>query len=77
MTPKRRAALQWLHDRGEVAWFPSFSLYAPTFQMLDRLIKDGLVEKRPNTKPAGLVYYRLTDAGRQALHEGVNPRKGE
>lgn len=77
MTPKRRAALQWLHDRGEGAWFPSFSKRAPTFQMLKRLIKDGLVEKRLTSSSAGMVYYRLTDAGRQALHEGVNPRKGE
>ena len=74
MTPKSRAVLQWLYDRGEVAWFPNDGI-APTLQMIRRLLKEGLVEKRPNTKPAGMIYFRLTDAGRQALHEGVNPRK--
>lgn len=66
MTPARKAALQWFHDRGEVGWFDAS---APSPQMRTRLEAAGMLEPVKPKAGVGLIKYRLTDAGRQALHE--------
>jgi hypothetical protein len=70
MTPKRKYALQWFHDRGEVGWFVCAE-NPPSDLMRKRMIKDGHLQKRSqgDWKP---TLFSLTDAGRQALHE-ANP----
>lgn len=67
MTPARKQALQWFHVRGEVKLFDATS---PTSAMVRLLIKDGLLERvAPEGGGIGWMRHRLTDAGRQALHE--------
>lgn len=70
MTPKRRDALQWFHDRGEVGWF-AFAENPPSETMIRKMLREGQLQERSqgNLKP---ILYSLTDAGRQALHEYSN-----
>lgn len=64
MTPKRKHALQWFHDRGEVRSFRE----APfSNEMLMRMEREGQVQWRN----PGTPIWSLTDAGRQALHEAT------
>lgn len=60
MTPARKAALQWFHDRGEVEEFKDIDP-PPTYSMMRAMIKSGQLVERGR----GLT---LTDAGRRALH---------
>jgi len=69
MTPKRKYALQWFHDRGEVGWF-KLADNPPIDLMLERMVKDGQLQKRIHG-PMKVILYSLTDAGRQALHEAT------
>ena len=69
MTPKRKYALQWFHDRGEVGWF-KLADNPPSDPMLELMIKDGQLQKR-NQGQMKVILYSLTDAGRQALHEAT------
>ena len=66
MTPARKAALQWFHDRGEVAWFRRDE-NPPSSVMRTRLLRDGLIDARRqgDWKP---MLWSLTDKGRRALH---------
>ena len=60
MTPARKAALRWFHDKGAVdmrADWPD----APTSTMLIFMIADGQLDG-----VAG--FYALTDEGRRDLH---------
>ena len=67
MTPARKAALQWFHDRGEVRLTQDgrFS-EEPTSNMVGRMMTEGLLERRAISPWDGL--YSLTDKGRRALH---------
>lgn len=67
MTPKRKKALQWFHDRGEVGWF-RYDQNPPSQRMIDAMIKSGHLQRRSqgDLKP---MIYSLTDKGRQALHD--------
>ena len=60
MTPARKAALQWFHDRGAVDMRTSYP-DEPTGTMLIYMIADGQLDG-----VAG--FYTLTDAGRRALN---------
>jgi hypothetical protein len=71
MTPKRKAALEWIkagHRDGDGA---------PSAQMLDRLLRDDLIEDRPgmtdyNVDPEGIHYpagFYLTEKGEEALRQ--------
>jgi len=61
MTPERKRALQWFHDRGDVTSFRD----APfTFQMVMNMERDGQVEWRQPGNPI----WSLTDKGRRMLH---------
>lgn len=66
MTPTRKAALQWFHDRGEVAWF-RYDENPPTGRMRKQMEKDGQLQRRSqgDWKP---ILFGLTDKGRQALN---------
>ena len=66
MTPARKAALQWFHDRGEVKWF-RYDEVPPTDLMRKRMLADGQLEKisQGDWKP---YIWRLTDKGRRMLH---------
>ncbi len=66
MTPARKAALQWFHDRGEVGWF-HIADSPPSSGMRKRLLTEGLVQERRqgDWKP---ILFSLTDKGRRALH---------
>lgn len=61
MTPARKAALQWLHDRGEVDNIRNAPFSGEMFQ---RMIKEGQVQWVNSGKPI----FSLTDKGRRALH---------
>lgn len=65
MTPDQIAALQWIHDRGEVR---SISGAPFSIEMLWRMERGGLVHFRSSfSAPA---CWSLTDEGRRALHGG-------
>lgn len=66
MTPDRRRALQWFHDRGEVKWFV-FADKPPSDAMRKKMLKDEQLEKvsTGDWKP---MTWRLTDKGRRMLH---------
>jgi hypothetical protein len=61
MTPKRKAALQWFHDKGEVQ-----ALWAhpdhPSRRLVYRMIDDGQL------RWAAQRGHFLTDKGRRMLH---------
>lgn len=61
MTPARKAALQWFHDRGEVRSIRE-APFGP--EMLMRMERDGQVQWRQPSKPI----WSLTDLGRRMLH---------
>lgn len=66
MTPARKRALQWFHDRGAVGWF-RISENPPSDAMMRKMFADGQLEKI-NKGDFKLVLYALTDKGRRALH---------
>lgn len=71
MTPKRKQALQWFHDRGEVSpldFWPNGNIRLadrPTDRMIIWMECDDQLEFDHDSG-----VYRLTNAGRQDLHEG-------
>jgi hypothetical protein len=67
MTKARIAALEWFHDRGEVNLF---GMDAPSHKMREMMISDGQLEK-VNHGNFRLIGFRLTDKGRQDLHEAT------
>ena len=67
MTPKRKAALQWFFDRGEVRWFV-YAESPPSRPMLNRMLADGQLSCKIEGDFKPLVY-ALTDKGRRDLHE--------
>jgi len=66
MTPARKYALQWFHDRGEVGWF-KLSENPPSDAMKKRMINDDQLEKRNNGNMRPITFV-LTDKGRRALN---------
>ena len=66
MTPQRKAALQWFHDRGEVGWF-KLSETPPSETMINRMIRDGQLQRRRQSH-SSIVLTSLTDKGRRALN---------
>ena len=64
MTPARKAALQWLHDQGEVARL-DHAFCTPA--MLRQMDRDEQVQFRTK-RPWGVIW-SLTDKGRRDLHE--------
>jgi DNA-binding transcriptional regulator PaaX len=67
VTPARKAALQWFHDRGEVRLTQEGRFGdEPTSNMVSRMMNEGLLERRALSPWDGV--YSLTDAGRRALH---------
>ena len=65
MTPKRKSALEWFHERGEVGWF---RLGDPSNKMRREMIKDGQLQGR-SQGDFRVILYSLTDKGRRDLHE--------
>lgn len=70
MTPARKAALQFFHDRGEVSVFDicmgEFRVFLKA-NMINGMVKDGQLIWINHESSAWT--YSLTDAGRRALHE--------
>lgn len=69
MTPARKAALQWFHDRGRVwSWQVARGVWAGA--LTDRLVtmmkRDGQIDVKILAKGARLF---LTDKGRRDLRE--------
>lgn len=60
MTPNRKRALQWFHDRGETRYY-ELEYEAPSRRMVTHLLGDGLLQCNGRL-------YSLTDKGRRALH---------
>lgn len=70
MTTKARiAALQWFHERGEVAWF-RYAENPPGNAMRRKMLADGQLKER-RTGMMQPIFYSLTDKGRQDLHEAT------
>ena len=65
MTPKRKAALQWFHDRGEASLRSDIG---PSFDMCCKMITDQQIKAVNNVKPWFKATYCLTDKGRRMLH---------
>lgn len=61
MTFARKAALQWIHDRGEVTGFRDAPFAAAMVMLMER---DGQVQWSNPGKPV----WSLTDKGRRMLH---------
>ncbi len=71
MTPKRKAALQWLHDLGEVemaAVDAKVLDWQPSECMLDKMWNAG--ELMMGFDAEDIPVYTLSDLGRKNLHEG-------
>ena len=67
MTPARKAALQWFHDRGEVRLTEDGRFDdEPTSNMVGRMMVDGLLVRRAISPWDGI--YALTDKGRRMLN---------
>ena len=66
MTPARKAALQWFHDRGEVRDLWGV-MDRPSMRIVDRMLNEGHLEFQ-YVSPKGGGIHRLTDKGRRALH---------
>lgn len=64
MTPARKSALQWFHDRGEVKWDEADE-GAPTINMVIMMIADRQLSYR---KEGGALFHSLTDLGRRRLN---------
>lgn len=62
MTPARKAALQWFHERGEVEHVDG---EGPTLLMIIRMICEDHLQYR---KDRDRLFHTLTDAGRRALN---------
>jgi hypothetical protein len=69
MTPARRAALQWFHDRGEVAWVDRAAMGPShiSYFVFKRMQTDGLLDGR-DPGCGGPFLYSLTDKGRRMLN---------
>ena len=67
-TKARIAALQWFHDRGEVT--KDQMAGSVTNAMLIKMYDAGQIKMDWDAFASQAVYH-LTDAGRQALHEGT------
>ena len=70
MTPKRKQALQYIHDIGELSTldlWPNGKMIkdAPSKRMRDLMMKGGQLDFNQDRG-----VYHLTDKGRRALHEG-------
>lgn len=64
MTPARKAALQWFHDRGEVTPYKWASTHgAPSRRMVEMMTRDNQLVSRNG------LFMSLTDKGRRDLHE--------
>ena len=61
MTPERKRALQWFHDRGEVK-HPWDQSGGPSYRIMMLMVQEGQVDW---TAKGG---YSLTDKGRRMLH---------
>jgi hypothetical protein len=63
MTPARKAALQWFHDRGEVRGYDLWKCDdAPSGMMVKRMQDDGQLQRISGKG------FSLTDKGRRMLH---------
>lgn len=65
MTPARKRALQWFHDRGEVR-LRAGQDGQPGHAMIMAMRRDGQLQWR-DASP-WVVMFSLTDKGRRALH---------
>ena len=65
MTPARKAALQWFHDRGEVRTHRD-RRSMPSKTMIDRMVADGQLQRLTVSPWSGP--YALTDKGRRMLN---------
>lgn len=61
MTPARKAALKWFHDRG-TAWGDNFDDGSPSIFMIRRMLVDGQLDWTPRKG------YSLTDKGRRMFN---------
>lgn len=67
MTPERKRALQWFHDRGEVR-LKTGQEGQPTGRMIALLVDLGQLEVERPRYGMGSPIFRLTDKGRRRLH---------
>ena len=65
MTPARKSALQWFHDRGEIALHEHRKDAPPTGSMILAMMREGQLQWRSGS-PDPL--WSLTDKGRRMLH---------
>ncbi len=65
MTPARRKALQWFHDRGEVCDLWSV-MDRPSMGIIDQMLEDGQLDF--HWRSGGSSVHALTDKGRRMLH---------
>ena len=65
-TAKRKEALQWFHDRGEVPCKVAKDEMPMTINMVRLMMDDQQLDAY---KSRGVHHYSLTNAGRLALHE--------
>ncbi len=66
MTPARKAALQWFHDRGEVCIGLLPVNVGPSDAIVAKMFKDGQLACRVGKYRRR--YLSLTDKGRRMLH---------
>lgn len=67
MTPERKRALQWFHERGEVRLTQDGDRHdEPTSNIVGRMMAEGQLQRRA-ISPWD-AFYSLTDRGRRMLH---------
>jgi hypothetical protein len=67
MTPKRKQALQWFHDRGQVPCKVAQDEMPMKIHMVRRMLEDQQLDAYTFKK---VYHYALTDEGRRALNDG-------
>ncbi len=71
MTPKRKAALQWFHDQGEILCSQAHdSKDGPSTRLIRLMLDDMQLLAFQKGRGRNRVYwFTLTDMGRRELHE--------
>lgn len=65
MTPKRKQALQWFADQGEIECKKGRQEAPCTIQMIRLMLDDRQIL---GSERKGVWYYTVTDKGRRMLH---------
>ncbi len=67
MTPKRKSALQWFYDQGEIICKDALEIMPCSIHIIRSMLNDHQLSAYPKGR-AQVFHYSLTDKGRRMLH---------